>query len=1066
MRDNPARDEPGSPHRTRCLLPRARGSRRRAHARRLGAALRGRVAALRGVRRAPRAPARAGPALPPEARVPSARPEPPRVGRRPALQRRLPRAPHGAAAAGRGGRVAPARRPRLRAAARPLQAAVGDLARRPRRRGPLRAGVEDAPLPRRRHLRRRHRDRALRPRRGSARAGPGGGAVGAAPGADAGGAARRRAGRSRGDPAGTRPRRGGGGDPSAGGARGRRHGARRARLDDAGRPRRRAALAAQREDRAAPALRLGRRRAEDVQGDQGRARRHGQRRRAHGRRGRAPQPLRRARPRHRRRAEGDGAGLGARRGGARRARQQGRGDVRAAADRPRGPDRPLPRRPRGDARPEGLRPGGRRRDAHRAGGLRAADDPLPGGAAPDPAAILQPDGDERAGPAVPALPARPAARAPLPAGADSRERRARDRDHVLQRPDRLRSPRRLRRAPRRRRRRRRAGGGDRRAGGRGRRVERAARPAHALQAAGLTLAPLSLALAQVDPRVGDLEGNARLLRENIERARDAGAELVLFPELVLTGYPPEDLLLKEHFLQATQEALDSVVREVEGIVAVVGYPQRTEDVHNAIAVIADRAVVATYRKTRLWNYGVADEPRYFQAGEGAAVLDLGDARLGLTICEDIWVPGQPAADEALAGALLLINPSASPYEAGKGLARERMLIQRARDNLCAVAFCNLVGGQDELVFDGHSVVADHTGAVIARAPQFAEALTLCTVDLQGAATARLRETRLRPPVRSALPDVRRAGTIARHEREACALGGAVAQLLEPEAEVYAALCLGVRDYVHKNGFQHVVLGLSGGIDSTLVALIAADALGADRVTAAVMPSRYSSEGTQSDARALAASLGIDCLDLPIGPAMEVYERMLAGVFAGREPDITEENLQARIRGNLLMALSNKFGWLVLTTGNKSEMSVGYSTLYGDSAGGFAVIKDCPKLLVYRLVRERARRDERSPVPESIVTRAPSAELRPDQRDQDSLPPYEVLDAILEGYVEQDLGREQLIALGLREADVDRVIRLVDLSEYKRRQNPPGIKVTPRAFGRDRRMPITNAYRPRSRPVVY
>ena len=574
----------------------------------------------------------------------------------------------------------------------------------------------------------------------------------------------------------------------------------------------------------------------------------------------------------------------------------------------------------------------------------------------------------------------------------------------------------------------------------------------------MTLAPLSLALAQVDPRVGDLEGNARLLRENIERARDAGAELVLFPELVLTGYPPEDLLLKEHFLQATQEALDSVVREVEGIVAVVGYPQRTEDVHNAIAVIADRAVVATYRKTRLWNYGVADEPRYFQAGEGAAVLDLGDARLGLTICEDIWVPGPPASDEALAGALLLINPSASPYEAGKGISRERMLIQRARDNLCAVAFCNLVGGQDELVFDGHSLVADHTGAVIARAPQFTESLTLCTVDLQGAATARLRDTRLRPPVRSALPDVRRAATIERRERRPSELGGDVAPLLEPEAEVYAALCLGVRDYLGKNGFEHVVLGLSGGIDSTLVLLIAVDALGADRVTAAVMPSRYSSEGTQSDARTLAANLGVQCLDLPIAPAMEVYERMLADVFAGREPDITEENLQARIRGNLLMALSNKFGWLVLTTGNKSENSVGYSTLYGDSAGGFAVIKDVPKTLVYRLVDYRNARDDQHPVPRSIVERAPSAELRPDQKDLDSLPDYDTLDAILEAYIEEDAGRDQLALAGLPEDAVERVFALVDRAEYKRRQAPPGIKITPRAFGRDRRMPITNAYR--------
>jgi NAD+ synthase (glutamine-hydrolysing) len=574
----------------------------------------------------------------------------------------------------------------------------------------------------------------------------------------------------------------------------------------------------------------------------------------------------------------------------------------------------------------------------------------------------------------------------------------------------------------------------------------------------VTLAPLTLALAQVDPRVGDLDGNARLVRENIVRARDAGAELVLFPELVLTGYPPEDLLLKEHFLQAAQQALAELAGEARGIVAMVGFPERADDVYNALAVLADGAVHAVYRKTMLPNYGVFDEQRYFQAGDDAVVLDIGSARVGLTICEDIWTPGFPAAEEALAGATLIVNASASPYFAGKGHQREAMLVQRARDNLAAVAFCNCVGGQDELVFDGHSVVIDHEGTVLARAPQFAAALTLCTVDLQAAATARLRDTRLRPPVRRALPDVRRLGTLDRAPGDVRALGGDVASLLEPEAEVYAALSLGVRDYVEKNGFGHVVLGLSGGIDSTLVVLIAVDALGADRVTAVVMPSRYSSEGTQSDARALASSLGVQCLDLPIAPAMEVYERMLADVFEDREPDITEENLQARIRGNLLMALSNKFGWLVLTTGNKSENSVGYSTLYGDSAGGFAVIKDVPKTLVYRLVDFRNARDEAHPVPRSIVDRPPSAELRPDQKDVDSLPDYGTLDTILEAYIEEDAGRDQLALAGLPDGAVERVFALVDRAEYKRRQAPPGIKITPRAFGRDRRMPITNAYR--------
>ena len=581
-----------------------------------------------------------------------------------------------------------------------------------------------------------------------------------------------------------------------------------------------------------------------------------------------------------------------------------------------------------------------------------------------------------------------------------------------------------------------------------------------------TIAPLRVALAQIDSRVGDLEGNAEKIAAYIDRARDAGAELVLFPELALTGYPPEDLLLKEHFLQATAEALAALAPGAEGIVALVGFPERTDDVHNALAVLCGGELRAVYRKSVLPNYGVFDEQRYFQFGEGGAVLELGDARLGLTVCEDIWTPGPPASDEALAGASLILNASASPYHAGKGTERERMLAQRARDNLCAVAFCNCVGGQDELVFDGHSVVVDHEGAVIARSPQFEEALTLATVDLQAAITARLRDTRLRPPVRRALPEVRRVGPLPRREDvDAGPAGGDVAPLLDPEAEVYAALVHGVRGYVEKNGFRHVVIGLSGGIDSTLVLLIAVDALGADRVTCVTMPSRYSSSGTRDDAKVLADNLGVELIEIPIGPAMEVYDTLLAQQFEGREPDITEENLQARIRGNLLMALSNKFGWLVLTTGNKSENSVGYSTLYGDSAGGFAPIKDVLKTLVYRLTDYRDARDGSNPVPRSIIDRPPSAELREDQQDADSLPDYDTLDAILEAYIEEDADLEQLERAGLPGEAVERVIALVDRSEYKRRQAPPGIKITPRAFGRDRRMPVTNAYRPRRRDVA-
>ena len=475
-------------------------------------------------------------------------------------------------------------------------------------------------------------------------------------------------------------------------------------------------------------------------------------------------------------------------------------------------------------------------------------------------------------------------------------------------------------------------------------------------------------------------------------------------------------------------------------------------------MLADGRVQAVYRKVFLPNYGVFDEQRYFQAGDRGALLTLGETTIGLTICEDIWEPGPPASDEAGAGATLIVNLSASPYHAGKGSERERMLIQRARDNVAAFAFCNLVGGQDELVFDGHSLVIDHEGTVIARGRQFEEELILATIDPAASRGTRLRDPRHRPVTHRARPDVPviaasdPASARARGDRRSADPSTAP---LPAVAEVYAALVLGLHDYVEKNGFRHVVIGLSGGIDSALVATIAVDALGADRVSVVVMPSPFSSDATQGDARALARNLGADLRELPIAPMMTAYDAALAEVFAGREPDLTEENLQARIRGNLLMALSNKFGWLVLTTGNKSEMAVGYSTLYGDSAGGFAVIKDVPKTLVYALSRYRAERD--GAIPASIIDRPPSAELRNGQLDSDSLPPYEVLDPILDGYVEDDLGRDALVLRGFDAHDVERVIALVDRAEYKRRQAPPGIKISTRAFGRDRRVPITNRY---------
>jgi NAD+ synthase (glutamine-hydrolysing) len=568
--------------------------------------------------------------------------------------------------------------------------------------------------------------------------------------------------------------------------------------------------------------------------------------------------------------------------------------------------------------------------------------------------------------------------------------------------------------------------------------------------------PLTLALCQMNATVGDIAGNERKISAGIEQARSAGAQLVLFPELAVTGYPPEDLLLKEHFLTDVGAALDRIAAQTDGIVALVGFPERADDVYNACAVLAGGQLAAVYRKVFLPNYGVFDEQRYFQSGHGGALISVGDTKVGLTICEDIWEPGPPASEEALAGASLIVNISASPYHAGKGLERERMLSQRARDSLAAVAFCAMVGGQDELVFDGHSLVIDHDGEVIARATQFEEELLVATIDPDGSRGARLRDPRHRPALRRMQPDVPELAFVEITDGEASAVGGTVAPLLHPIGEVYAALVLGLRDYVRKNGFKHVVLGVSGGIDSALVAAIAVDALGPERVTAVVMPSPFSSSDTQSDAHTLAANLGIDALELGIEDAMHAYEKTLAATFENHIRDLTEENLQARIRGNLLMALSNKFGWLVLTTGNKSEMAVGYSTLYGDSAGGFAVIKDCLKTLVYALARHR-NRDLETPIPPSIIERAPSAELRPDQRDSDSLPPYDVLDPILAGYVDRDLGHGELIRLGFAGADVDRVTKLVDRAEYKRRQAPPGIKITTKAFGRDRRMPITNRY---------
>jgi NAD+ synthase (glutamine-hydrolysing) len=533
---------------------------------------------------------------------------------------------------------------------------------------------------------------------------------------------------------------------------------------------------------------------------------------------------------------------------------------------------------------------------------------------------------------------------------------------------------------------------------------------------------MRVALAQINPTVGDIDGNAAKVAEWIAAARGAEADLAIFPELCLTGYPAEDLYLKRHFVAASRRAAEEVAAGVEGIVALVGFAEPAagggdfRHAYNSLAVLADGAVRSVYRKNRLPNYAVFDEQRYFIPGSEAATIEVAGTRIGLTICEDCWVEGHPASTEVAEGATLIANPSGSPYHRGKGLERERLFGGLARAYAASFAFCNLVGGQDELVFDGQSFVLDAEGAVIARAAQFEEELLLC--DLGAAAP------------------------------------GPVAEPLSDLAEVYGALVLGLRDYVAKNGFGHVGLALSGGIDSALVALLAVDALGPDRVTCVVMPSPHSSPETQSDARNIARNLGAEALEIPIEGAMAAYEAAMPdGLGAG----LAAENIQARIRGNLMMALSNRHGWLILTTGNKSEVSVGYATLYGDMAGGFAAIKDVPKTLVYELVAYRNALADAEVVPASVIERPPSAELRPDQYDSDSLPPYDLLDRILEAYVERDLGREEMVAEGMPADLVDEVVRMVDRSEYKRRQAAPGIRITPRAFGRDRRLPITNRF---------
>ena len=572
---------------------------------------------------------------------------------------------------------------------------------------------------------------------------------------------------------------------------------------------------------------------------------------------------------------------------------------------------------------------------------------------------------------------------------------------------------------------------------------------------------LRLGLAQINTTVGDLDGNAAKVLEYVDRARELGVDLLSFPEMTVTGYPPEDLLLRPQFIRDNLAVLQRVVKGCQGITVVVGFVDRDHDVHNAAAIIHDGRLVDVYHKQFLPNYGVFDENRYFQAGTRCPVYVVAGIGVGANICEDIWYPDDPLRAQAHAGAQVIININGSPYHIGKRRFREHMLATRASDYSVFICYTNQVGGQDELVFDGASMVVSPLGEVLAQAAAFEEELLICDLDVEETFQARLHEPRRRKerPASGASTSVARVHVsdepLAEKKprvRRRCA------RSMGDDAEVYSALVLGTRDYLLKNGFRKAVIGLSGGIDSSLVAAIAVDALGSENVVGVAMPSRFSSEGSVRDARELADSLGIQLMVIPIEEPFSAFLDLLSEPFADTEFGVAEENIQSRIRGLIIMALSNKFGWLVLATGNKSEMATGYATLYGDMAGGFAVIKDVPKTLVYRLARHRNGLGPKPAIPQSVIEKEPSAELRPDQRDVDTLPSYETLDPILEAYVEEDKSVDAIAGMGFDEELVKRVMTMVDRNEYKRRQAPPGVKISPRAFGRDRRLPMANRYK--------
>ena len=573
-----------------------------------------------------------------------------------------------------------------------------------------------------------------------------------------------------------------------------------------------------------------------------------------------------------------------------------------------------------------------------------------------------------------------------------------------------------------------------------------------------------LALAQVNPTVGDLEGNTRMVLESIRKAREQGADLVAFPELVVTGYPPEDLVLKPAFIRDNLKATQRIVEATQGIAAVFGFVDRqAQDVFNAAAIAHAGKLAGVYHKIFLPNYGVFDEDRYFRPGKSCPVFTINGVAIGVNICEDIWYAAGPTTVQANAGAELVVNINGSPYHTGKAKFREQMLGTRASDNDLLLAYVNTVGGQDDLVFDGTSMVFNESGDLIARAGQFMDDLLVIDLDVEAVFRQRLRDPRFRKELPTSLSAIGQPVSVHVSNYEPRAYPPLPKQqvrpLMDPTGEVYHALVLGTMDYVRKNGFKKVVLGLSGGIDSSLTCSIAVDALGKENVLGVAMPSRYSSEGSLADARALANALGIELWTVPIEPAHAAYEQMLADKFKGTPPGVAEQNIQARIRGNILMGISNKINWLVLATSNKSESSMGYSTLYGDMAGGFAVIKDVPKTLVYQLARWRnAHGVPTSPIPKSTLEKPASAELKPGQKTEAELLPFAVLDPVLHAYVEEERSAEEMIAMGFDRAAVERVVRSVDRNEYKRRQAAPGVKITPRNFGKDRRMPIVNGYR--------